>query len=108
MQAGFYKLFGSEENRAMHYKSGIISMGEFTSRKAFKDIYIKYKAPISVKVTLDGRKIFDRALVDRNSTIQYEEIKVLNGQDGYGAELEIVGTGEVYEVQLKAARREKP
>jgi len=101
-----FKFFKGFNNRTMHFKSGIHTLGEYTRLKTFKDFYILYKDFITLTLYVDGIKVFDREL--QTNRIEFENIKTLNSYDGYGLEIEIVGNGEVYEIEYKAKGRDKP
>ena len=93
----------------MKYKSPVLTEGRLSEYKMFKDIYISFQGDIHVKIILHGHQapyqmvVFDDTLLA--SEVQ-EDIKTRGNEMGYGISFEIEGTGEVHEIDFRAAGRE--
>lgn len=97
-----YEACSSETPLEYHYKSGVLTEGQYTNYKIFKDFYIKYNGDINLKLYIDGRKMNDINLTGNKCY----NLKAVNHASGYGLEIEIQGTGEVSEIQYTALGRQ--
>ena len=96
-----YSMFDGEDLEYT-YKSPILTEGMYSNRKDYKDFYIKYNGDITLRLYVDGELVNEKEL-SGNSCFN---LKALNSASGYGLEIEIVGTGEVSEIEYKAQGRQ--
>lgn len=97
-----YETCSSETPLEYHYKSGVLTEGQYTNYKIFKDFYIKYNGSINLKLYIDGTKVNDVNLTGNRCY----NLKAVSHANGYGLEIEIQGTGEVSEIQYTALGRQ--
>lgn len=97
-----YESCSSETPLEYHYKSGVLTEGQYTNYKIFKDFYIKYNGDINLKLYIDGTKVNDVNLTGNKCY----NLKAVSHAKGYGLEIEIQGTGEVSEIQYTALGRQ--
>ena len=84
------------------YKSGMLTEGQYTNYKVYKDFYIKYKGDITIKIYIDKNLMTSVSLTGDKCY----NLKAPTNTKGYGLEFEITGTGEVSEIQYTVLPRQ--
>ncbi|UOF80210.1 hypothetical protein [Caudoviricetes sp.] len=96
-----YKLFSGTENLTFTYKSPRFVEGRCTEHKLYKKVYIYSKGDIICKVYINDVLVATKTLSDEDShTIQVPQ----ELQRGFFTQLELSGTGEVYEIEYEVGR----
>lgn len=85
-----------------HYKSPILTDGAYSNFKTYKDIYIKYNGTFVFKVYVDG--VLKNTINLTGDSVY--NLKVGATSKGYGIEFEIIGTGEVSEIEYRLMERQ--
>lgn len=85
------------------WKSPILTEGEYSNYKLFKEFYIRYNGDITFKLYVDGALVNIKQLSGNTCY----NLKALDSARGYGLEIELEGTGEVYEISYKVTGRQK-
>lgn len=83
---------------SMHWKSGILTEGSFTTLKTYKDVFIRYSGDLVFKLYIDG--ILSNTIALSGNTCY--NLKATSIRKGYGIEFEVTGVGTVYEIEYKA------
>lgn len=96
-----YSLFTGSD-LVYKYRSPVLTDGSYSVRKDYKDFYIKYNGPITLRVYIDGDLKNEKELTGDSCY----NLKALASSSGYGLEIEIEGTGEVSEIEYKALGRQ--
>ena len=89
------QLFAGSTDLEMSYKSGVLTEGEYSNYKTYKDVFIRYNGAITFKVFIDGTEINSVDLTGNN----VYNLKLASGSKGYGIEFAVTGTGIVYEIK---------
>ena len=84
------------------YESPIFTEGEYTNLKRYKDFYIRYNGPITLKLYVDGVLKNTKSLTGDDCY----NLKALDNSIGYGISFSITGTGEVQEISWTAQGRQ--
>lgn len=94
-----YSLFTSSDNLEMHFKSAWFVEGSFTQSKQYKHIYIFSKGDIIINVYINDSLVateqLDTSLDNHQISIPQELLR------GFFIQLEVKGTGEVYEIEYE-------
>jgi len=96
------ELFNGLNNISYHYKSPKLTEGLLSMVKNYKVIYVYSKGDNELTVYIDGNKVINKKLQDGLNEIKIPQPYRL----GYYLELELTGTGIVYEIEYKAEGRQ--
>jgi hypothetical protein len=77
-----------------HWKSPVLTEGQYTTRKYWRDLFIKYNGSVTLNLYVDGRLVNTKDFEDNKCF----NLKALSSSDGYGLEIELIGTAEISEI----------
>ena len=93
--ATYYPLFANAATLPFAYKSPLLTEGEFTLRKVYKDVKIKSSGNITIEVFISGVSV----AIKSYSTDDSHELKLPEeSKNGYSIQFRVTGTGEVDEI----------
>ena len=96
-----FKLFQSANNLPLTYVSPRFVEGTITELKTYKKFHIYAKGDIILKILINDAVVFTKSLTGENDfQLQVPQEK----QRGNFIQVEITGTGEVYEYEYVAGR----
>ena len=90
-----YEMFASTENAEFKYVSPEFTEGSQTSPKLYKKVRAYHKGDIIIKIRIDGQEVATREMTGTGS---HEVLIPVEHTRGYGLQFEIVGTGELLEL----------
>jgi len=97
-----HKLFASDSFESMSWKSPRFIEGRATENKTYKKVYIYSKGLIIINVYINDVLVCTKQLDSEDGhVIQVPQVF----QRGFFIQFEITGTGEVYELEYEATRR---
>jgi len=85
------------------YRSPVLTEGQHTLQKIYNNVYIRYEGIITVRITANSEEVYNRDL----SEYLVEDAKLnIEEQRFYFLQIEIEGTGTVYEMEFKVLPRQ--
>ena len=84
------------------YKSPMLTEGKYSNYKTYKDMYIKYNGVFTINIYIDKTL---NTTVSLNGDDVYN-LKFQGLSKGYGLEIEIIGTGEIQEIEYNVVGRQ--
>lgn len=97
-----HKLFASTELEEFSWKSPRFIEGRATENKLYKKVYIYSKGPIILEVYINDSLVISKTLATEDGHVIQVPQEL---QRGFFIQFAIRGTGEVYELEYEASRR---
>ena len=84
------------------YKSPMLTEGKYSNYKTYKDMYLKYNGVFTINIYIDA--ILNTTISLNGNDVYNLKFKGLS--KGYGLEIEIIGTGEIEEIEYNVIGRQ--